>query len=83
LLAVDELTGFVIASCLVRPEEFRAFTAQSVRKRLKDKAFAAKVDRKEIAAGVELLGADILEHIQFVIDSLKPHTEELGIQGRS
>jgi predicted hydrolase (HD superfamily) len=83
LLAVDELTGFVFASCLVRPDGIRTLTAQSVRKKLRDKAFAAKVDRQEIAAGAELLGVDILEHIQFVIDSLKPHAGDLGIQGRA
>jgi len=81
LLACDELTGFVIASCLVRPDGISTLTAQSVRKKLKDKAFAAKVDRQEIAAGAELLGVDLLEHIQFVVDSLKPHAEELGIAG--
>jgi len=82
LLAFDELTGFVVASCLVRPDGIGTLTPQSVRKKLKDKAFAAKVDRQEIAAGAELLGVDILEHIQFVIDALKPHAEELGIQGQ-
>lgn len=82
LLACDELSGFVVASCLVRPDGIRTLTAQSVRKKLKDKAFAAKVDRQEIAAGAELLGVDLLDHIQFVIDALKPHAAELGIQGR-
>jgi predicted hydrolase (HD superfamily) len=79
LLACDELTGFVIAACLVRPEGVATLKPKSVRKKLKDKAFAAKVDREEIAKGVELLGADPSEHIQFIIDSLKPHAEELGI----
>ncbi len=79
LVAFDELTGFVIASCLVRPDGIQTLSAQSVRKKLKDKAFAAKVDRAEIAAGAELLAVDQLEHIQFVIDSLKPHAAELGI----
>jgi len=80
LLACDELTGFVIAACLVRPDGIGTLTAQSVKKKLKDKAFAAKVDRQEIAAGAELLGVDPTEHIQFVIDSLKPFDEELGIR---
>ena len=83
LLACDELSGFVVASCLVRPDGIGTLTAQSVRKKLKDKAFAAKVDRQEIAAGAELLGVDLLDHIQFVIDSLRPHAAELGIQGRA
>ena len=82
LIAFDELTGFVVASCLVRPDGVHTLTPQSVRKKLKDKAFAAKVDRQEIAAGAGLLGVDILEHIQLVIDSLKPHAAELDIQGR-
>jgi predicted hydrolase (HD superfamily) len=81
LFACDELTGFVIASCLVRPEGIRTLTPQSVRKKLKDKAFAAKVDRQEIAAGADLLAVGLLEHIQFVIESLKPYAEELGITG--
>jgi predicted hydrolase (HD superfamily) len=80
ILACDELTGFVIAACLVRPDGIETLTAQSVKKKLKDKAFAAKVDRQEIAAGAELLGADLMQHIQFVIDALKPHAEELGIR---
>jgi predicted hydrolase (HD superfamily) len=80
ILACDELTGFVIAACLVRPDGIETLTAQSVKKKLKDKAFAAKVDRQEIAAGAELLGADLMQHIQFVIDALKPHAEELGIK---
>lgn len=82
LLACDELTGFVIAACLVRPEGISTLSPQSIKKKLKDKAFAAKVDRQEIAAGAELLGVDLSEHIQFVIDALKPFAEELGIQGK-
>lgn len=83
LLACDELTGFVVAACLVRPEGVSTLTHQSVRKKLKDKAFAAKVDREEIIKGAELLGADLAEHLQFVIDALKPYAQELGIEGRS
>jgi len=79
LLACDELTGFVVAACLVRPEGVATLTPKSVRKKLKDKAFAAKVERSEITAGAEKLGVDLSEHIQFVIDALKPHAEELGI----
>ena len=82
LLACDELTGFIVAACLVRPEGISTLTVQSVKKKLKDKAFAAKVDRGEITAGAELLGVDAGEHIAFVIDALKPHAEELGISGQ-
>jgi predicted hydrolase (HD superfamily) len=82
LLAADELTGFIIACCLVRPEGIATLEAKSVRKKMKDKAFAAKVDRDEIRRGADLLGVDLDQHIQFVIDALKPHAEELGIGGR-
>jgi len=79
LLACDELAGFVIACCLVRPEGIATLEPKSVKKKLKDKAFAAKVDRQIIQQGAELLGVDLGEHIQFVIDALKPHATELGI----
>jgi len=79
LLACDELTGFVIACCLVRPEGIATLEPKSVKKKLKDKAFAAKVDRAIIAGSIELLGIETDSHIQFVIDALKPHAQELGI----
>ena len=82
LLACDELTGFIVAACLVRPEGVSTLAPKSVKKKLKDKAFAAKVERAEISAGVEILGTDLSEHIQFIIDALKPHAGELGIAGR-
>ena len=82
LLACDELTGFVGACALVRPEGLATLEARSVIKKLKDKGFAAKVDRHEVRAGAELLGVDLGEHIQFVIDALRPHAEELGLTGR-
>ena len=83
ILACDELTGFIVACCLVRPEGVATLKPKSVRKKLKDKAFAAKVERAEVHAGVELLGVDLSEHIQFIVDALKPHAEELGIGPRS
>lgn len=82
LLACDELTGFVIACCLVRPDGIASLEPKSVKKKLKDKAFAAKVDREIIRTSVEILGVDSDEHIQFVIDALRPHAEELGIAGK-
>ncbi len=82
LIACDELTGFIVACCLVRPEGVATLKSKSVRKKLKDKAFAAKVERAEVHAGVELLGAELAEHIDFIIEALKPHATELGIQGR-
>jgi predicted hydrolase (HD superfamily) len=81
LLACDELAGFVIACCLVRPDGITSLKPKSVKKKLKDKAFAAKVDRDIIRQGVELLGVDLGDHIQFVIDALKPHAGELDIGG--
>ena len=81
LLACDELTGFVCACCLVRPEGVATLTPKSVKKKLKQASFAAGVDRAEVAAGIEQLGVDLTEHVQFVIDALKPHAEELGITG--
>ncbi|MCA9618023.1 MAG: metal-dependent phosphohydrolase [Myxococcales bacterium] len=81
LLACDELTGFVVACCLVRPDGIATLTPKSVKKKLKDKRFAAKVDRGEVHAGVELLGVDLGDHIQLVLDALKPHAEELGLGG--
>jgi len=83
LLACDELTGFVMACCLVRPDGITSLKSRSVKKKLKDKAFAAKVDRDEIRAGAELLGVPLDEHIDFVIDALKPHAESLGLLGTS
>ncbi len=83
LLACDELTGFVVACCLVRPDGIGSLEPKSVKKKLKDKAFAAKVDREIIRNSVALLGVDLDSHIQFVIDALRPHAEELGIAGKS
>lgn len=82
LLACDELSGFVIACCLVRPDGIASLEPKSVKKKLKDKAFAAKVDREIIRSSVELLGVDFDAHLQFVIDALKPHAAELGIAGK-
>lgn len=81
LLACDELTGFVMACCLVRPDGIRSLAPSSVKKKLKDKSFAAKVKREDITSGVERLGVGLDEHIQLVIDALSPHAESLGIGG--
>ncbi len=83
LLACDELTGFVMACCLVRPGGIATLEPKSVKKKLKDKAFAAKVDRDVIQQGIELLGADLADHIQFVIDALRPHAAELNLGGNA
>ena len=82
LLACDELTGFIGACCLVRPDGIASLTPKSVKKKLKDKSFAAKVERTEVTAGAELLEVDLGEHIAFIIESLRPHSAELGLEGR-
>jgi predicted hydrolase (HD superfamily) len=79
LLACDELTGFVGACALVRPDGIATLAAKSVQKKLKDKSFAAKVERKEVTRGAELLGVELGEHIDFVIGVLRSHAAELGL----
>ncbi len=79
LLACDELTGFIVACCQVRPDGITSLETKSVIKKLKDKGFASKVDQEEVYKGVELLGVDLNEHITFIIEVLKRNKEELGI----
>ncbi len=71
LLACDELTGFIIACARVRPGGLTGLTAKSVRKKLKQKSFAAKVDREEIETGIGLLGEESNAHINFIIEALQ------------
>lgn len=82
LLACDELTGFVGACCHVREGGVLSLEPASVLKKLKDKGFAAKVEREEVRRGAELLGVELAEHIAFVIGALRPHAEELRLLGR-
>jgi predicted hydrolase (HD superfamily) len=79
LYAVDELSGFVMACALVRPTGIEGMNVKSVRKKLKQPSFAAKVDRAQIARGIDELGVDEGEHIGIVIDALAAEAEELGI----
>jgi putative nucleotidyltransferase with HDIG domain len=80
LYACDELTGFVHACALVRPGKvITGLEAASVRKKLKDKAFARSVIREDIWKGMEELGADFEDHVQFVVDALKPVAHEIGL----
>ncbi|MCB0488649.1 MAG: HD domain-containing protein [Cyclobacteriaceae bacterium] len=79
LLASDELTGFIVACCQVRPEGVSTLEPKSVIKKLKDKGFAAKVERDEVYKGVEMMGVELKDHIAFIIDVLKANKEELGI----
>lgn len=79
LLASDELTGFIVACAQVRPEGISTLETKSVSKKLKDKGFAAKVERDEVYKGAELIGVPLDQHIGFIIDVLKRNKEELGI----
>src|SRR6478609_1962142 len=79
LLACDELTGFIVACCQVRPDGITSLEPKSVIKKLKDKGFAAKVDRYEVSKGAELFGVDMTEHIAFIINTLRKNREELAI----
>jgi len=81
LVACDELSGLVFATCLVRPSGIDDLKPKSVAKKLKDKTFAAGVSRDEVARGVELIGLERAEHIQNVIDGLRAVGAELGIRG--
>jgi putative nucleotidyltransferase with HDIG domain len=82
LFACDELTGFITAVALVRPtKSVRDVTPQSVRKKLKDKRFAASVNREEVRRGPEELGVDFDGHVQFVIDALCSIAPEIGLEG--
>ena len=80
LFACDELSGLVYACCLVRPTGIDDLTPKSVTKKLKDKAFAAGVNRDDVARGVELLGLERVEHIQNVIDGMRTIGDVLEIR---
>lgn len=79
LFACDELCGFIVACAMVRPNKLSDLGPQSVRKKLKDKAFARTVSREDIYRGVEELGVELDTHIQFVIEALKPSAPQLGL----
>jgi predicted hydrolase (HD superfamily) len=81
LFATDELCGFLVACALVRPSKsLDDLEVSSVKKKLKDKAFARSVNRDDIRQGIEELGVDADEHIRFVIEALKPLQEKIGLQ---
>jgi putative nucleotidyltransferase with HDIG domain len=80
LFAVDELTGLITATALVRPSRAVAdVDARSVRKKMKDKAFARGVNREDVVAGAGELGVDLDEHIQFVIDAMCGVAPAIGL----
>lgn len=83
LYAVDELSGFVIACVLVRPNRFEGLKVKSVKKKLKDKAFAKAINREQINKSAEELGVDITEHIQTIIEALVQREKELKEVGLS
>jgi predicted hydrolase (HD superfamily) len=82
LFACDELAGFITAVALIKPGKSLAeVDAKSVRKRMKDKAFARKVNREDIVHGAADLGVDLDEHIAFCIQALQGIAGELGLDG--
>jgi hypothetical protein len=82
LFACDELAGFITAVALIKPGKSLAeVDVKSVRKRMKDKAFARKVNRDDIINGAAALGVDLDEHIAFCIEAMKPAAKELGLDG--
>lgn len=83
LYSCDELTGFIFAVTYVRPSKsIHEVKVKSVTKKLKQKAFAASVNRDEVAEGIQELGVERAEHIQFIIDALKEKADELGLEGK-
>jgi putative nucleotidyltransferase with HDIG domain len=82
LFAVDELTGLITATALVRPtKSVHEVDARSVRKKMKDKAFARGVSREDVINGAQELGVDLDEHINFVIAAMQARSADLGLSG--
>ena len=79
LFACDELAGFITACALVRPDRLATLEAKSVRKRLKDKAFARSVSREDILKSAEELGVSLDEHITFCIQAMREIADQLGL----
>ena len=82
LFAVDELTGLITATALVKPSRsVHEVDAKSVRKKMKDKAFARGVNREDVVNGAAELGVDLDTHIQFVIDAMRREAVAIGLEG--
>lgn len=82
LFAVDELTGLITATALVKPtKSVHDVDARSVRKKMKDKAFAKGVSREDVLLGVQEMGVDLDQHIQFVIDAMRRAADAIGLAG--
>lgn len=82
LYACDELCGFLTACAYVRPEGINGMKAKSVRKKMKQKSFAAAVNRDDITRGAEDFEVDLNEHIQFVIDALQENADQLKLDAQ-
>jgi putative nucleotidyltransferase with HDIG domain len=82
LYAVDELSGFLAACALVRPDGVHGMTPKSVKKKLKQPSFAAGVNREEVREGAEDLGVDFDEHVAFLIAAMEERSDELGLGPR-
>jgi len=80
LFACDELSGFIHACGLVRPDGIETLEPKSVRKKLKQPSFAAGVNRDDVYKGAELLEVDLNDHIAFVTEALRPISRELGLR---
>jgi putative nucleotidyltransferase with HDIG domain len=83
LFACDELAGFIVACSLVRPDKIMKLEAKSVRKRMKDKAFARSVSREDILRGAQELGVGLDEHIEFCIAAMRTIAGRLGLDPSS
>jgi putative nucleotidyltransferase with HDIG domain len=82
LFAVDELTGLITATALVRPSRsLHEVDARSVRKKMKDKAFARGVSREDVIQGASELGVDLDAHIAFVVAAMQRNAAQLGLAG--
>ncbi|HEV8525033.1 MAG TPA: HAD family hydrolase, partial [Terriglobales bacterium] len=82
LFACDELAGLITATALVKPSKsLDEVDARSIRKKMKDKAFARSVSREDISKGAQELGIDLDEHIAFCIEAMKGVAKELGLDG--
>lgn len=79
LIACDELTGLITATALVRPNGIDDLAPRSVRKKMKDTAFARGVDRDDVVRGAELIGIDLNEHIDNVINAMRSIADDLGL----
>jgi putative nucleotidyltransferase with HDIG domain len=82
LVACDELTGLITATALVRPSGIDDLTPKSVKKKMKDPTFARGVDREDVRRGTELLGVDLDQHIENVIEAMKTIAPEIGLTAR-